>query len=155
MRHLIVGIDPGKTTAIACLDLDGKLIMSVSREFSGIEWVISQISSVGVPSIIAIDKSNVNELVRRVNAAFNSRLFVPNEDIKGSRKRYLIKDKKLKNQHECDAYAAAIEAYNAFANKLKQVESKAKGKDADEIKDRVINRCSMHEAILGIQANRR
>lgn len=157
MAHIIVGIDSGKTSAIACLSLDGRLIHSSHASLGGTVWMLDSIRKVGVPSIIATDRKNPGETVRKVNAAFHSRLFVPDRDIPIIEKRELARRSGIRNPHERDAYAAAVKAYNSHANKLNQAERISRGNkvaDIDRIKARIINRYSISEAISGKEANR-
>ena len=61
-------------------------------------------------------------LVRKINAAFNARLYTPEYEFSIKEKRNFRKQQRIKDIHERDAYFAAMKAYHAFANKLKQAE---------------------------------
>jgi predicted RNase H-like nuclease (RuvC/YqgF family) len=159
MAHMIVGVDPGKTSAIACIGLDGKLIGTAHKSQAGAGWIIESISELGTPSIVAVDKKTPSKIAERVNAAFHSRMFIPDKDISTAEKRPAAAAAGIKNQHERDAYAAAIKAYNAYANKLKQAERiskemKVSESSIDAIKAKVLDRYSVKEAIEGRKANR-
>lgn len=158
--HLIVGIDPGKTSAIACLDLNGRLVHSAHRANAGLAWIVSSIRMVGTPSIIATDKRRGTETVKKVNAYFNSRIYSPPEDIGKEQKLDASRRSSLKDRHERDAYAAAESAYRAFRNKLLQAEhiarqSSVAAADLDRIKAKVLDRYSIDEAIHDKKANRK
>ncbi|MDE1871121.1 MAG: DUF460 domain-containing protein [Candidatus Micrarchaeota archaeon] len=156
--YLIAGIDPGKTCGIVCLDLKGKLLYRAHRTFGGHDWLIEVLNGVGTPVIVASDKPNASELVRRVNSAFRSRLFSPEREFKVGEKRIAAMGLGINNPHERDAYVAAISAYHAYENKFKQVEHIAmenRYKDVDELKARVVERHSIREAIDGRKANRK
>jgi hypothetical protein len=156
--HIIVGIDPGKTSAIAAVSLDGRLLYSSHRRFAGIEWLVSEIQAVGVPVIIAGDRPSVSLIVRKVNAIFNSRLFCPSRELSAEEKRGIAKITYIKNPHERDAYAAAIKAYRAYANKFNQAEhiaNEMRVEDVDRIKARIVDKQSISEAIANRKANRR
>ncbi|MEM0147528.1 MAG: DUF460 domain-containing protein [Candidatus Micrarchaeaceae archaeon] len=159
MQHIIVGLDPGKTTAIVCLNLEGNIVYKVSKKFAGFKWIVNEISKVGIPSIIATDKKNPNETIKKVNATFNAKLFIPQEDMKEKRKNLLASDKQLEDQHEKDAYAAAYKAYASYINKLNQAKRKAYEvnniKNFDEICAKVIQKNSIKEALLGKVSNRK
>lgn len=75
--HILVGIDTGKTCGIACIDFNGRLVAHLHNRFVGIEWIISEIRKVGTPVVIAADKPVPSELIRKINAAFNARLYTP------------------------------------------------------------------------------
>ncbi len=157
MAHIIVGIDPGKTSAIACLALDGRLILAVHKSGAGLEWMVSQIREIGTPSVIATDKKRPSSIARKLNSIFNSRLVFPQNDISIEEKRRMSKGTGIKNPHERDAYSAALKAYNAMANKLNQAEHisrEMKVYDTDSIKAKVFNKYSISEAIHGKKANR-
>lgn len=79
--YLIVGIDPGKTTGIACIDLNGKLVISNHMEFGGLDWITELISNAGTPIIIASDRKKAGATLRKINASFNSRLFLPSKEL--------------------------------------------------------------------------
>ncbi len=156
--YIIAGIDPGKTSAIACVDLKGNMVFRSHRMFAGMDWFIATLSQVGTPVIIASDKPNASMIVRKINAAFNSRLYCPARELRIDEKRIEARSLGIKDPHERDAYVAAISAYRTYSNKLKQAEHIAAGKgldNIDEIKARVVARHSISEAIGNIKANRR
>ena len=157
LAHIIVGIDPGKTSGIACLALDGKLIMASHKTGAGVEWMVSQIREIGTPSVIATDKKHPSSVARKLNSIFNSRLMTPQKDISMEEKRRMSKGTSISNPHERDAYSAALKAYNAMANKLNQAEHISRAMnvdDTDSIKAKVFNKYSISEAIQGKKANR-
>lgn len=148
--HIIVGVDTGKTVAISCLGLDGRIVYSAHMKSGGEAWIISSIRKVGVPSVIASDKKTRGEMIRRINSVFNSVLFMPKDNIMLEEKRQAAHERLIKDQHERDAYVAAIKAYNYYANKLKQAKHKAeekKAEDIDEVLAKVIKKYSISEAI--------
>lgn len=156
--YLIAGIDPGKTCGIACIDLNGSLVYRDHMTFSGAEWLVATLNRVGTPVIIASDKPEAGNIVRKVNAAFSARLFCPDREFRIEEKRGAAKARGIKNPHERDAYIAAISAYNSYANKFKQVERLASGRSAgsiEEIKAKVIAKHSIREAIENRKANRK
>ncbi len=155
--HIIVGIDPGKTSAVACLNLSGELLYSSHAAYAGLDWIVDEIKSIGIPSIIACDRQP-GEMARKIAASFNAKLFSPEKEMTVLEKREAVRKFDLRNPHERDACSAAIKAYNSYANKLKQAEHIAKSKnigEIDQIKSKVIEKYSIDEAIRGEQANRR
>ncbi len=155
--YLIVGVDPGKTTGIACLDLNGRLVLTEHMRSAGQEWITSTINRAGTPVIIASDRRSASATVRKINAAFNSRLFCPERELKIQEKRGAAKSAMIKDPHERDAYVAAISAYRAYANKFKQIEHIAleSNGDAEAIKAKVVGKYSISEAMENRKANRR
>ncbi len=154
--HIIVGIDGGKTAAIACIDLYGRTLKLFTGRYVTLGWFVDMIKEVGEPVIIASDKKKPDEIVRRLAAVFGAVLFAPQDDLTVEKKKELAKQE-FENLHERDALAAARAAYNTYSNKLKQVHKKAleSGVEADKAMALVIERYSIYEAITGKKANRR
>lgn len=154
-RHIIVGADSGKTSAIACLDLDGKLICLKTRRFAGTGWFVENIRSAGRPVIIAGDKKKPGSMLCELSTIFDAVLFLPGSDLSVEKKKQIAQG--FENFHERDALAAAITAFNTYAGKLRQADRLAKqsGANADDIKAMVIRKYSVHEAISGKIAGRR
>jgi predicted RNase H-like nuclease (RuvC/YqgF family) len=154
---LIVGIDPGKTIGIACIDLKGKLVHSGHYPNETMETVIGEIKRVGVPIIVAGDRANPSELVRKINASFGAHLFSPKREFSMDLKRRMGRSATLTNQHECDAYSAAVSAYNHYSNKFHQIDhiGGIEERELENIKRQIVTKHSVHEAQTGKRANRR
>ena len=137
--HTIVGIDPGTTTAIAVLDLNGNLMGVKSQKNWKLHNVIDYILSFGKPIVVATDKSAPPDYVLKIKAAFNAILYAPKEDISVEKKKYLASKFKFINDHERDAIAAAKDAFNSYKNKLMSVEKRIPvGFDSDKIKAEIL-----------------
>ena len=114
-RNLIVGIDPGITTAIAVLDLKGKLIqLYSSKDFSKNE-IIKFIAELGNPIIFATDVFPPPKFVEKLASSFEAELFSPVQSLSISEKNELIGNysevvEKIEpsDSHQRDALAAAI-----------------------------------------------
>ncbi len=153
--HIIVGIDGGKTAAIACIDLNAKVLKLFTGRFVSTSWFVNKINETGEPVIIASDKEKPDDIAKKLAAIFGAVLFSPDTDISTEKKAMLAG--KTENLHERDALAAAKLAYNAYANKLKQVDKLAskKGADPDRIKALVIaKRYSAYEALNNKKSGR-
>jgi uncharacterized protein len=156
--YLIAGIDPGKTSGIACLDLNGTLVFKDHKMFGGLDWFISTLNKVGTPVIVASDKPEASTIVKKINTAFNSKLFCPDREFKITEKRTTAKSLGIKDPHERDAYTAAIAAYHAYSNKFKQIEHIAQANkydNIDKIKAKVVGNYSINEALENKKANRK
>ncbi len=139
LRYTIVGIDPGATTAVAVIDLNGNLIDVTSKKSWKTGEVLEYISSLGKPVVVATDKSNPPEFVQKIKASFNAVLYTPREDISVEKKKSLTSSYKLFNDHERDALAAALDAYNSYKNKLRNVEKRLPvGMDVERVKAEII-----------------
>ncbi len=148
--YTIVGVDPGTTTAVAVLDINGKLLGVRSKKNWNSAEVVEYILSFGKPVIVATDKSNPPEFVSKLRASFNALIHVPKEDTSVERKKYLVSPFKqnISNDHERDALSAAIDAYNAHKNKLISVEKKIPpGVDVDAVKVGVLRGMTLKELI--------
>ncbi len=155
---ILVGIDTGKTVGIACIDFKGRLLAHLHKRFAGMESIVSDIMMVGTPVIVAADKPVPSELIKKINAAFNARLYAPDYEFSAREKRAASKNEDISDIHERDAYFAAMKAYHAFENKLKQAERiamKSGVTNVDDIKAKVLRKYSISEAIAGREANRR
>ena len=85
---------------MSCLDLNGKLRFKDHKTFGGPDWIINTINKIGTPIITAGDKPEASALVRKINTAFNSRLFSPEREFKLDEERTAAKNIGIKNPHE-------------------------------------------------------
>ncbi|HQT44763.1 MAG TPA: DUF460 domain-containing protein [Candidatus Micrarchaeota archaeon] len=150
-KYAIFGIDPGATSAVCAIGLDGNLVECRHAKVGGRETISHMINSIGIPSAIATDKSVVPETVRKVAAGYNAALFAPARELTEREKMALAAGKGLENVHARDAYSAAITAYNHYANKLRQIDSMGL-ENTEEVKHRVINGSTMFSAIASLSA---
>lgn len=146
--YLIVGLDPGTTTGIAALNLQGEPIDLISsREMSSsdvIEWIAAR----GRPLIVAADVFPPPGAVEKVKRSFNSVLYSPGMDISAEEKIALAKEFGYKNDHERDSLAAALSAFKKYKNKFMQVDKKVPVEvDPDEVKALVVRGYSIENAI--------
>lgn len=139
MRYLIVGIDPGTTTAVAIIDLGGNLISMKSQKDWNFSDVVEFIKSHGKPVLIATDKKNPPEFVNKVKAAFNAVLYAPREDLSLDKKRDLTSKYDFLNDHERDALASAIDALKNYESKFRNIEKRLPvGFDVERAKAEII-----------------
>lgn len=132
--YIIVGVDPGTTTAVAILDLDGKLIEVSSSRVSSIPDIIEHISEKGRPVVIATDVVPPPAAVEKIKRAFKAVLFTPNERISVEEKVRLAKPAGYGNDHERDSIAAAVKAFNTYKNKFTQIDKKTPSHLSGEVK---------------------
>jgi len=146
--YIIVGLDPGTTTAIAALNLQGELIDLISaRAMSpadAVEWIAAR----GKPLLVATDVFPAPGAVERVKRSFNATLFSPGSDLSAEEKIALAKEFGYRNDHERDALAAANNAFKKYKNKFLQVEKKTPPQmDPDEVKALVVRGYSIENAL--------
>ncbi len=150
--YIIVGIDPGKTSAVACLDLQGNLLGLDSKKLAGMNWFIETIERYGTPILVGFDKKNSDDMVRKLAAIFGAQIYLPRADISVEKKKRMSENFGFSNLHERDALVSAVMAYNAYSNKFNQAERLAKEKNFNEVeklKALIVKKYSIDEAIKG------
>lgn len=147
-EYIIVGIDPGTTTAVSILSLSGKLLGVLSSRVASPSDVIEYIRDQGRPVVVATDVVPPPDAVERVKRAFNAVLFVPNERIQVDEKIRLASPYGYANNHERDAISAAVKAFNTYKNKFMQIEKKTPAHiDPNDVKALAIEGKSMEIAL--------
>ena len=146
--YIIVGIDPGTTTAIAVLTLEGELRMLHSSRTISVPDVIEMIAEQGRPLIIASDVFPTPNTVEKIRRAFNAVLGSPEDIIITEDKIEFAKPYGYSNNHERDAIAAAVSVYRKNRNKFEQIKRKIPhGVDADEAIAQVVRGKSVDAVI--------
>ncbi|MFA6328804.1 MAG: DUF460 domain-containing protein [Candidatus Micrarchaeia archaeon] len=121
-RHIIVGIDPGATFGIAAVGLDGQKL-ALRSTMGGFSDAARIMEGCGTPSLIACDTNPAPEAALRLASYFSCRLFIPRASVREDDKRLVARGAGTSNTHERDAYCAAVFAYRAHANKLRQIDA--------------------------------
>ena len=148
-RYLIVGIDPGTTTAIAAIDLDGNLLHIASSRQMNMSGVIESLYKVGKPLIIASDVQQMPFSVEKIRRAFSAIGYSPKQDMSVDAKVEITSPFPYANDHERDALSAALEAYRQYRNKFQNLAKRVPpGHDLDEVRARVIRGQAL-EQVLG------
>lgn len=149
-RHIVVGLDPGATIGVAILSLSGEKITTGSFSGGGISEAVSFIERSGTPSLIACDVSPAPEFAQKIASYFSCRLHSPAHNIREEDKRLLARGANVENNHERDAYAAAVFAYRAHANKLRQIDSldEFPQEDKDRVKHLILKGYRVKDAFL-------
>ncbi len=147
--HVIVGIDPGTTTAAAVLDLDGNPLDVLSTRTADtadvIEWLVER----GRPVIVAADVNPMPETVEKFRRSFDAAGWAPDADLPVDEKLHRTEDAAYDNDHERDALAAALYAYDAHADQFDRVTRKVPaGIERGEVISRVVAGEESVEAVL-------
>ncbi|HSD57760.1 MAG TPA: DUF460 domain-containing protein [Methanotrichaceae archaeon] len=151
--YIIVGLDPGTTTGIAALNLQGDLIDLISSRAMSSSDVIEWIAARGRPLVVATDVFPTPGAVEKVKRSFNAVLYSPGSDVPAEEKISLAKEFGYKNDHERDSLAAAVSAFKKYKNKFMQVEKKVPPEiDPDEVKALVVRGYSIENAIAEFTA---
>ncbi|MFA4957459.1 MAG: DUF460 domain-containing protein [Candidatus Methanoperedens sp.] len=149
--YIIVGIDPGTTTAIAVLTLDGELRMLHSSRTISISQVIEMIAEQGRPLVIASDVFPTPNAVEKIRRAFNAVSSSPFEVLSAQSKIEFATPYGYSNNHERDAIAAAVSFFRKNKNKLEQIRKKIpQGMDTGEVIAQVVRGKSMESVICGL-----
>lgn len=137
-RFLVVGIDPGTTTAYAILDIDGNLVDLRSSKLFNFSNLLLEIMKHGKVVVAAADTSPASEFVDKFSRVTGAKLIYPKENLKVIEKKRLTSGFEVKNVHEKDALSAALFAFKKIRPLLRKVDSYLTKRDkmnfADDIK---------------------
>ncbi|MFB6177931.1 MAG: DUF460 domain-containing protein [Halobaculum sp.] len=110
--HVVVGIDPGTTTAAAVLDLDGNVLDVYSTRTDDTAAVIEWLVERGRPAIVAADVTPMPETVEQFRRSFDAAGWTPESDLPVDEKLHRTRELNYDNDHERDALAAALYAFD-------------------------------------------
>ena len=134
-RYLIVGIDPGTTTAVAALDLDGNLMHLESSRQMNMSGVIEALYRVGKPLVVASDVQEMPYSVEKIRRAFSAVAYTPRQDTSVEAKLSLTAGFPYANVHERDALSAALDAFHQYEAKFRNLIKRVPpGHDLDEVR---------------------
>lgn len=146
-----MGLDPGTTTGIAVLDLDGELVAWKSqRHVSQADrnrFIVEQ----GRPVIVATDVSPTPSAVEDLAATFGTRCSTPDRDLSAAAKKDLVSgyDADGFDTHASDALAAAVNAWNSVRPLVEKARTRCEDAGlSDDETDSVLYRVlTMEESI--------
>ena len=122
--RVIVGIDPGTTTAVAVVGLDGTVHARFSSRTADTadvtEWIIEQ----GRPIIVAADVEPMPETVEKFRRSFDAAAWRPTTDLPVDEKLHRTREHPYENDHERDALAAALYAYDDHEDQFERIAAK-------------------------------
>ena len=138
---VIFGVDPGTTTAIAAISLEGELLEVVSaRDFTLHESLLLA-SKYRAVAIVASDVSPAPRFVEKMASKLNATLFTPTQSLAVEEKIRLVDERfgkeAYRNPHERDAIAAALKAYNSVKSKLENIDRRLHSLNALHLRDEV------------------
>ena len=147
--HVIVGIDPGTTTAVALVDLDGALLDVWSTRTADtaevIEWIISR----GRPVVVAADVTPIPETVEKIRLSFYAAGSTPESDRPIDEKQHRARDHNYDNDHQRDAMAAALFAFDRHEDQFRRIARKVPaGVSRGEVTARVVAGGESVETVL-------
>jgi predicted RNase H-like nuclease (RuvC/YqgF family) len=122
--HVLVGIDPGTTTAAALVSLDGEVLDRLSTRTADtgdvIEWIVER----GRPVLVAADVTPMPDTVERFRRSFDAAGWTPTNDLPIDEKQHRTRDVGYDNDHERDAIAAALFAHDDHADQFERIADK-------------------------------
>lgn len=136
-RNLIVGIDPGTTTAYAILGIDGRKIAVKSSKGLSLDMIIREVSQKGMPLIVGTDRRKCPQMVSKFAAKTGAAKAVPFYDMPETEKNAMTKGMGATNAHEKDALAAALSAYRQYEPLLKRVNKALSRENKTELTEEV------------------
>ncbi|MDH7594097.1 MAG: DUF460 domain-containing protein [Methanomicrobiales archaeon] len=149
-RYLIVGLDPGTTTAYAALHLDGQVAGIGSSRQASMSTTIETLLRLGKPLVIASDVSEMPFSVEKIRRAFKAIAYTPKQDRSVEEKQELTAGYSYANVHERDALAAALDAYRYYRHRLQNIVKRVPaGQDLDEVWAAVMRGVPLGDAIGG------
>jgi predicted RNase H-like nuclease (RuvC/YqgF family) len=136
LKPLIVGLDIGTTTGISIHDLHKNLLYLKSRRHFSTSNIIKQIIIFGNPLVIATDKYNVPDKIKKIAASFNAKIFQPDHDLLVEEKERIV-NISMKDNHERDALAAALFAFKFYSAQFNTIDLNLESLKLDKYSDRV------------------
>ncbi len=136
-KLLIVGIDPGITTAYAIIGIDSNLMHLHSSKQLDLNSIISETIKFGKIVLVGTDKSKTPNLVEAFATKVGAKIVNPPEDLKVDEKRNMTKNFDFDDEHQCDALASALFAFKSYKPLLDKIDFFAKENKKQEIKDRI------------------
>ncbi|MFC7132213.1 MULTISPECIES: DUF460 domain-containing protein [Salinibaculum] len=147
--HVLVGIDPGTTTAVAVVGLDGEVLDVLSTRTADtaavIEWIIER----GRPIVVAADVTPMPETVEKIRRSFDAAGWEPERDLPVDTKQHRTREEGWDNDHERDALAAALTAYDDHEDQFERVAAKVPPRhEVGEVVARVVAGEESVESVL-------
>ncbi|ELY64620.1 DUF460 domain-containing protein [Natronococcus jeotgali] len=147
--HVVVGIDPGTTTAVAIVGLEGEVLDVWSSRTSDtadvIEWIVER----GRPIIVAADVTPMPETVEKFRRSFDAAGWMPDSDLPVDEKQHRTRDHPYDDDHQRDAMAAALYAADDHEGQFERIAEKIPpGIDRGEVIARVVAGEESVEAVL-------
>jgi predicted RNase H-like nuclease (RuvC/YqgF family) len=147
--HVLVGVDPGTTTAVAIVGLDGEMLDVLSTRTADtadvIEWIVER----GRPVLFAADVTPMPETVEKLRRSFDAGAWTPVSDLPVDTKQHRTREHAYDNDHERDAMAAALSAFDDHEDQFRRIARKVPaGVDRGEVTARVVSAEESVEAVL-------
>jgi hypothetical protein len=147
--HVLVGVDPGTTTAVAIVGLDGGVLDVLSTRTADTAAVIEWIVERGRPILVAADVTPMPNTVEKIRRSFDAAGWIPDSDLPIDEKQHRTREEGYENDHERDALAAALFAFDAHEDQFDRIASKTPPRfDRGEVTARVVAGEESVEAVV-------
>jgi predicted RNase H-like nuclease (RuvC/YqgF family) len=152
--RVFVGVDPGTTTAVGVVDLDGEVLETWNSRTADmaetVEWIIDR----GRPVLVAADVTPMPETVERIRRSFDAAGWTPAADLPVDEKLHRTREHPTDNDHERDALAAALFARDDHVDTIDRVIEKVPPTaDREAVVETVIAEATSVEAALKAQSS--
>ena len=131
MKPLIIGVDPGSTSAVSAIDFEGNKVFTTSRKNFPPSEIISEIVDNGRPVVIASDKAKFPSTVDKIARSLGAYRYTIENDMSSDRKQELGEGE---NSHEIDASAAARNAFKGLRDRIDTIEELSNEKELEKDK---------------------
>jgi predicted RNase H-like nuclease (RuvC/YqgF family) len=147
--HVVVGMDPGTTTALGVVDLDGEVLETWSSRTVDTAGVVEWIIEHGRPVIVAADVTPMPDTVEKIRRSFDAAAWTPERDLPIDEKQHRTREHGYDNDHQRDALAAALFAHDDHAEQFERIAAKTPPReDRGEITAEVLSTETSVEAVL-------
>ncbi|MFB6127132.1 MAG: DUF460 domain-containing protein [Halolamina sp.] len=147
--RVLVGIDPGTTTAAAVVSLDGEVLDRFSSRTADTAAVIEWLVERGRPVVVAADVTPMPETVEGFRRSFDAAGWTPESDLPVDEKLHRTREVSYDNDHERDAIAAALFAADDHADQFDRIAEKVPPRvDREAVIARVVAGEESVEAVL-------
>ena len=137
-KLLIVGIDPGTTIGYAVLDIEGNLLTAKSSKNCNLSILINELVSIGKTIIIGTDKKKIPDFVEKAGIKLGAKIISPKEDLLVYEKRNIASGFNIKKDHELDALASALFAYNKIKPLMNKIDYAVRNENKIYLKSKVL-----------------
>jgi len=137
--HVVVGVDPGTTTAVAVVGLDGEVLDVISTRTADAadvtEWIIER----GRPVVVAADVTPMPETVEKLRRSFDAAGWTPERDLPVDVKQHRTREEGYDDDHQRDAMAAAFGAFDHHKDQFDRIAAKVPpGQEVGPVVARVV-----------------
>ncbi|MBR9682765.1 MAG: DUF460 domain-containing protein [Candidatus Aenigmarchaeota archaeon] len=153
MKPVIIGFDPGLTSAFAVVSLNGDILKLKSDRELTFPTIKEEVIKLGRPVLLAIDKASTGTSAEKLASSLGCNIWKPESDMLVDDKDDITSEKNVSNDHERDALASALVVYNQYEILFRKIDSILNTRDllsfSDDVKAMIIEKkvSSIDEAI--------